>query len=172
MHAIGPSLDEHGLMIYHTFEMQHIGGANWLACACVVTDGESEHRVGIYLPTTTLDKSRNAVQEAGKLYTYARRYSIAAMFNLTADEDTDAHIPSQHTEAKLKASVAEHINRTGNLPKPFVDSEAAWKWLNNKLDIAGITDQATRALITSTAVGKLTTDLDDQIKTHSKKASA
>ncbi len=53
--------------------------------------------------TIPLDTGANTAQEAGKAITYFRRYSLAALLNIYADEDTDAQDPAKKTSVK-KAS--------------------------------------------------------------------
>lgn len=45
-------------------------------------------------------KRNNLAQEAGKVITYLRRYSLAAILNIYADEDTDAQDPTTKKETK------------------------------------------------------------------------
>jgi hypothetical protein len=50
---------------------------------------------------------QNVAQEAGKAITYLRRYSLASILGLYADEDADAetdHKPAKHEPAKVDAS--------------------------------------------------------------------
>jgi hypothetical protein len=57
----------------------------------------------------------NPGQEAGKLITYLRRYSLAAALNLYADEDIDANTPKQQAK---RSSHNSNNGNNGNGNKP------------------------------------------------------
>lgn len=54
------------------------------------------HESGEYIESTIslpVVDQKNLAQEAGKIITYLRRYSLASILNLYSDEDTDAESP-------------------------------------------------------------------------------
>ena len=57
------------------------------------------HESGQWISQTLLVpmdvESKNPVQEAGKIITYARRYGLASMLGIYSDEDTDGNSPQQ-----------------------------------------------------------------------------
>ena len=63
----------------------------------------------------------NPGQEAGKLITYLRRYSLAAALNIYADEDIDANSPKQQKRPVLTLEDAGKVtNRDGG---PYTEIE-------------------------------------------------
>ena len=59
------------------------------------------HESGEYIESTmTLPVAdvKNIAQEAGKIVTYLRRYSLASILNLYSDEDTDGEQPKKTTQ--------------------------------------------------------------------------
>jgi hypothetical protein len=59
----------------------------------------------IYLPATEEMGKRNGAQAAGGNITYLRRYALASVFGVYADEDTDGNQTARHTpQAKPQAA--------------------------------------------------------------------
>lgn len=84
MQALQPVLDKHNLVVYHEFKKTEEG------ILTVVTNlvhvGEKEmHTLRVEFPVKEVQDS----QTMGKAMTYARRYNITALFNLTFVDDKD-----------------------------------------------------------------------------------
>jgi hypothetical protein len=119
--AVSEPLTREGLHIYHTFSQDH----SILTVTCHVTDGESELTSSVFMPMTVPDRA-NVAQFMGSLITYGKRYSIAALLGIGADEDDDAQstIPAKpETRAVEKAQ--------GNIVENKRD-EAILKWLSQQ----------------------------------------
>jgi hypothetical protein len=100
--------------------------------------------------TIPITDQKNIAQEAGKIITYLRRYSLASMLNLYSDEDTDAEKPAnkpqpkpvQNAQPKTGAlTLEEAMAETGSDGKTYGDCSTEeldkkmigiTKWLNNK----------------------------------------
>ena len=95
--------------------------------------------------TIPIVDQKNIAQEAGKIITYLRRYSLASMLNLYSDEDTDAEKPTrpaQKPQPKVgMMTLEEAMAETGSDGKTYGDcttEELDGKlagittWLNNK----------------------------------------
>jgi hypothetical protein len=69
------------------------------------------HESGQWISQTLLvpmdTDSKNPVQEAGKIITYARRYGLASMLGIYSDEDNDGNDPKAHNVPERKTSVPE-----------------------------------------------------------------
>jgi len=68
------------------------------------------HSSGEYIESTVtvpIGESANPAQEAGKDITYLRRYSLASMLGLTAEEDTDGNKGTQSSTKPTKTAKVE-----------------------------------------------------------------
>lgn len=73
------------------------------------------HESGQYMSWQALVKipgDSNPGQEAGKLITYLRRYSLAAALNLYSDEDIDANTPTQQAGKRKVSNNGKATNIT------------------------------------------------------------
>jgi|694.fasta_scaffold02962_24 hypothetical protein len=79
--------------------------SEWIGVKTILVhdSGESMEET-LYLPTADL-KQGNDTQEAGATITYARRYAICAILNISADEDTDGTVKNAKT--KKEGEIAE-----------------------------------------------------------------
>lgn len=193
MKAVNKGLIENGLHVYHTFEPISLNNTPYLSITCHVADGESEIVSTIPLSLSGIENGRSSAQEMGKILTYGRRYSLAAVLGLTADQDTDAQPPrdqrgdSRASQAKPQSSIRNYSDKPApqaiakpvtkpsakalDLPKPsekkFVDSPVAWEWLQG-LFVASNVDAIMQEEIKKTAVGRTTSDLQEEIKRQGK----
>lgn len=167
MKAVNPGLIEQGLHVYHTFETKLIlTDIPYLLVTCHISDGESELTNTIPLSLSGIERSRNTAQEMGKLITYGRRYSIAALLCLTAEEDTDAQTPEQRqrvvTQDKaVKQAPKQDIEAVKAEPKKpwvFEPSEKAHAWLDKLLDEIKVA-QDVRPAIRDQAPGKTVSEI-------------
>jgi hypothetical protein len=83
-------LSSQGLVVYYTIDTILIGDKHWLAINAHLSDGENEMTTTVKLPIEKLINAQNPAQEIGGVITYGRRYAFCALFNITAEEDTDA----------------------------------------------------------------------------------
>lgn len=151
MKAITPALVKHGLNVHHTFEYTD----DRIAVTCHVGDGESEITSMILLPLGQVQRAPNPVQAMGSVLTYGRRYSLAAVLCLTAEEDDDAQI--QGKAAPRSAPVPVEKSRL------FVDDERAWLWLDERMNFHKLA-QDSRAPIRALAIGKTAEELEAIVK--------
>ena len=74
------------------------------------------HESGQWISQTLLVpmdvESKNPVQEAGKIITYARRYGLASMLGIYSDEDNDGNDANQHTP------ISKPIQEVKTAPQP------------------------------------------------------
>jgi hypothetical protein len=96
------------------------------------------------------NRAVNAAQTAGSTITYMRRYALAAMLGIVADEDTDGEQPAQTAEKPAKPAPVKPAN--GN-PPPF----AAEGGLNGKLGVE------TRKKLVALGVEAYGPEWDDQL---------
>jgi hypothetical protein len=90
LETITPILNKHGLVV-----TQHATGSEGqVGIETIVAHLESkQHLVSrVLIP---LGSVSNPAQEAGKIFTYLRRYALAALFNIYSDEDIDANTHKQ-----------------------------------------------------------------------------
>ncbi len=87
------------------------------------------HESGQWISQTLLvpmdTDSKNPVQEAGKIITYARRYGLASMLGIYSDEDNDGNdraVPERQPEIKMKV-----------VPEPTADRPYAPVQLKERL---------------------------------------
>lgn len=70
--------------------------------------------------TITLPLAKNDPQQAGSAITYARRYQLAALFNIAQEDDDGNNASGKNDDAeydKLKSALIDHIN-AGNFEHP------------------------------------------------------
>lgn len=89
MTVLQPLLDKNNLVLYSEFvyTSESISGTNyWAVKTTLVHTGENEcHSLAVEFPVERVADSQNN----GKVMTYARRYNIGALFNLTFEDDKD-----------------------------------------------------------------------------------
>ena len=84
MTILQPLLDKNNLVLYSQFERVEID--KWVVRTTLVYTGEKEcHSLFVDFPVDRVADSQNN----GKVMTYARRYNIGALFNLTFEDDKD-----------------------------------------------------------------------------------
>ena len=84
MVSLQPVLDKYNLVIYHAFEKSEEGILTVVTNLVHIGEKES-HTLRIEFPVKEVQDS----QTMGKAMTYARRYNITALFNLTFIDDKD-----------------------------------------------------------------------------------
>jgi hypothetical protein len=84
MVSLQPVLDKYNLVVYHAFEKREEGVLN--VVTNLVHVGEKDmHTLRVEFPVKEVQDS----QTMGKAMTYARRYNITGLFNLTFVDDKD-----------------------------------------------------------------------------------
>jgi hypothetical protein len=84
MTVLQPLLDKYNLVLYSEFARVEID--KWVVRSTLVYAGDKEmHSLSIDFPVDRVADSQNN----GKVMTYARRYNIGALFNLTFEDDKD-----------------------------------------------------------------------------------
>lgn len=84
MQALQPLLNENNLVLYHEFKKTEDGILNVITNLVYVGDNDM-HTLKVEFPVKEVADS----QTMGKAMTYARRYNITALFNLTFIDDKD-----------------------------------------------------------------------------------
>lgn len=84
-------LAKHGLAVTQQVTSNPEGDAVGIRTVILHTSGQFMSWEGLI----KLPQDGNQAQEAGKICTYLRRYSLAAALNLYSDEDIDANSPQQ-----------------------------------------------------------------------------
>jgi hypothetical protein len=84
MTVLQPLLDKNNLVLYSEFARVEMD--KWVVRSTLVHIGEKEmHSLFVDFPVERVADSQNN----GKVMTYARRYNIGALFNLTFEDDKD-----------------------------------------------------------------------------------
>lgn len=84
MTVLQPLLDKNNLILYSEFARVEMD--KWVVRTTLVYTGEKEmHSLFVDFPVDRVADSQNN----GKVMTYARRYNIGALFNLTFEDDKD-----------------------------------------------------------------------------------
>jgi len=115
--AVTPVLSQHGLSVVQTSEPHGEGGV------CIVTTLLHESgewiRGRLFLPVAKRDP-----QGFGSAISYARRYALAAIVNISSDDDDDANIASTpaKTQAAKPPTVASSV-RDPNLTEAFASAK-------------------------------------------------
>lgn len=83
MTVLQPLLDKNNLVLFSQFIREN---ETWAVRTTLVHTGEKDiHSMFVDFPVERVADSQNN----GKVMTYARRYNIGALFNLTFEDDTD-----------------------------------------------------------------------------------
>jgi hypothetical protein len=90
--------------------------------------------------STTENKGLSSAQNAGVVISYLRRYSLQAFLNMYADEDTDAHKPSETKERPI----TEQERKTKGM--------ATFAELKKRADAVGVTIEAMSASLSADAM--------------------
>ena len=90
--ATRPVLNRHGLSVSHSLQPLFDGGEQQLGVSVLIVRTAirwlgSDDEIATELPITTAGK---AMKDLGAELTYARRYSLAGLLGIAADEDLDA----------------------------------------------------------------------------------
>lgn len=140
--AVTPALSKNGLSVVQLNEPHGVDGV------CVVTllmhESGEWIRSRLYVPVTKKDP-----QGFGSALTYARRYALAAMCNVAADDDDDAETASK-TPAKNDSKPAEAKAPPAT---SSVDADALAKALEEATDATSL---AKASAAVGTAKSKLT----------------
>lgn len=91
--AVTPALSKHGLSVIQIPILNTAVGA---VVQTIIGHASGESISG----TMSLVPTKHDPQGMGSAYTYARRYSLAMMLNVAAEDDDDANTASQQTTAK------------------------------------------------------------------------
>lgn len=124
-----PVLAKHGLAVVQS----PVSDGDKIGVTTVITHASGEFiEETVYIPTTE-SKGLSSAQNAGVVISYLRRYSLQAMLNMYADEDTDAHKPEakhEPTEAERKANAtkafAELTKRAAAVNVKIAPLDAGW----------------------------------------------
>lgn len=95
MNVLQPLLDKNNLVLYSQFTRVEMD--KWVVRTTLVHTGDKEmHSLFVDFPVERIADSQNN----GKVMTYARRYNIGALFNLTFEDDRDDDDTgdTQHTQ--------------------------------------------------------------------------
>lgn len=96
MTVLQPLLDKNDLVLYSQF-VRDTESDKWAVRTTLVHTGDKEmHSLFVDFPVERIADSQNN----GKVMTYARRYNIGALFNLTFEDDRDDDDTgdTQHTQ--------------------------------------------------------------------------
>ncbi len=151
--ATAPALAEHGLVVTQEFRLEE--GADGFV---QVLTSSLRHTSGESIASTIMMPTEENIQKLGAAITYLRRYSYAALLNITADEDTDGN---------GVGSGAGAVGRTGTAAQSQSSPPAAsggkkkgylsrmWKALEEGVGEGGVWDKGDDALTyTPTALVK------------------
>lgn len=126
--ALNPSLaaKDLGVIQFTTFKE-----GSWILCTQIVSQAGEEEIHNYYCPLLGID-SKNPMQALGSAITYARRYSLMAIFKLTPTDDdgvatnTDNSKPArpQDVEKMLRAFAGLHVTKEEIESKYQCDSSA------------------------------------------------
>jgi hypothetical protein len=136
--ASRPVLANHGLAV----SQLTTGDANTIGVTTVLM-----HKSGEWLSSTVSlalgdEKGKSQAQVAGSIISYLRRYSLASILGIYADEDTDGHTgtPKQFTPAPARAQKPTN----GNAAMTYAE---ACEVVNSKGEKYGDLDNATLAIM-------------------------
>lgn len=104
-----PALSKHGLSCpsFIVSDMGQVGLQQWL----IHSSGEYINNT-VYLPIS--ESGRSTAQELGATISYLRRYALAALLMMYADEDTDAEQPRSGTEQREQ--ITKELGYSENQP--------------------------------------------------------
>lgn len=106
-----PALSKHGLSCpsFIVSDMGQVGLQQWL----IHESGEYINNT-VYLPIS--ESGRSTAQELGATISYLRRYALAALLMMYADEDTDAEQPRSGTAEKPREQITKELGYAENQP--------------------------------------------------------
>jgi hypothetical protein len=99
-----PLLAKHGLLLSQQVTIIPFRDDNWVRVKTIIRDETHSVSYTTTMPYKDLPKMQS-VQSAGAHFTYARRYAISAIFNISSDEDTDCAVKSDINTTKPKPKV-------------------------------------------------------------------
>lgn len=146
---IQPALRENNLVLsqFVSSDDGNVGITNLLVHT---TSGEwLEQSVYMNVPETFMDRSgnekpTNQAQEAGKIISYIRRYSLAGIMNVYSGDDNDAQMSVTKTEGK--PATTTKVKATGKegtpteRPKSTSDHTAYYKFTKNYMERSDAAD--------------------------------
>lgn len=128
---IKPVLNKHGLLLMQT--LTHIDGKAAITTTVMCETGKIEATAPIPEPPTPVPGKRgNTFQDMGSAFTYWRRYALAAMFALEAEDD-DAN--SLTSEAPAPTSTKGAQSSTPKKDKPKEQPKAQSKQAGSEKEI-------------------------------------
>lgn len=114
--AFTPPMDNFGPAVGVETMLMHKSG-QWLSEQFVLPVGD--------------EKGKSVMQVAGSAISYARRYALASMLGIVADEDTDGNAPAKVQKPAAQAAQPAqpatngHTNGNGHKPVPVVQTTVA-----------------------------------------------
>lgn len=120
--AARPVLAQHGLAVSQLVT----GHGAEVGVSTVLVHSSGEWMASTVSLPMVEERGKSMAQVAGSVITYLRRYALAAVLGMYADEDTDGHVPQQARQAKRRLD-DEHADETGDRPGPKLASEAQVK---------------------------------------------
>lgn len=128
---IKPVLNKHGLLLMQT--LTHIDGKAAITTTVMCENGKIEATAPIPEPPTPVPGKRgNTYQDMGSAFTYWRRYALAAMFALEAEDDDANRLAS---EAPTPTSTREAQPSTPKKDKPKEQPKAQSNQADSKKEI-------------------------------------
>lgn len=146
--AISQPLARHGIHFSHTFALKE----PFLEVTCTLTDGTEIMTNMIPMPMPV--GGHNPAQAMGSVITYGKRYSLAALLGLAADDDDDAQQAKTEKPVPVRSNVAEVLDKS---------HQQRLAWLDKQFKLYSLLEQDKRRIIAE-SLGKNAEQLMSEIK--------
>jgi hypothetical protein len=123
--AARPVLKAHGLSVSQFAE----GSDGYVSVTTVLAHESGEWmRSTISLPLVD-EKGKSGAQVAGSIITYLRRYALAAVLGMYADEDTDGNAPQATPQRRQRVAASKQVETPAqDAPAPYNGAQGAPHW--------------------------------------------
>lgn len=110
--ACQPLLSQNGLSYAQVLTTPENGEFGISITTCLMHKSGQWIEGTFFMPMPAEERGKSIMQVAGSAITYARRYAIASMIGIVADEDADGNLPAKQKQEPPKAAPQKQpINR-------------------------------------------------------------
>ncbi len=107
LEAVKPLLNEHGLILVLSDDIEEVGGRNYVKASAVVSDGSATIEASGLAWEGDVSRGLDASQVTGIASSYARKYALCGLFAIddTKDADTSEYGSSDKPTDRQRAEV-------------------------------------------------------------------
>lgn len=162
-----PILAKHGLSV----SQMAIGTGDEIGVTTILMHSSGEYLASTITMKAGEEKGKSDAQVAGSVISYLRRYSLASILGMYADEDNDGNQPSKPAQPQAKATppanplkAAAEAATKANGDAPTEKALAEWASLLSQAEAKGLTVPPLPENVTTAQLRAIYAEVRDQVK--------